>query len=272
MFREMRRKKQLLSNEETIAILEKCTSGVLAILGDDNYPYAVPLSYAYYDNRIVFHSARNGYKLDAIRNNNKASFCVIEKDDIKPEEYTTYYRSVIAFGKVFIIENEDKKREAIEKLKEQMPHRIITLPPEKDDTDMLAALKHGLSLGYTDFRIYAGCGGRLDHTLANFQCLLYLKNHNAAGYLVNGDAVIFVLQNETMEFKGNMEGILSLFSMGKEAKGVTLRGMKYPLADYTMRNDFPIGISNEFTGQPASVSVRDGALLCIFSYKANCAI
>ncbi|MEI0486937.1 pyridoxamine 5'-phosphate oxidase family protein [Brachyspira intermedia] len=116
MFREMRRKKQLLSNEETIAILEKCTSGVLAILGDDNYPYAVPLSYAYYDNRIVFHSARNGYKLDAIRNNNKASFCVIEKDDIKPEEYTTYYRSVIAFGKVFIIEDEDKKREAIEKL------------------------------------------------------------------------------------------------------------------------------------------------------------
>lgn len=166
----------------------------------------------------------------------------------------------------------EKKREAIEKLKEQMPHRIITLPSEKDDTDMLAALKHGLSLGYADFRIYAGCGGRLDHTLANFQCLLYLKNHNAAGYLVDGDAVIFVLQNETMEFKGNMEGILSLFSMGKEAKGVTLRGMKYPLADYTMRNDFPIGISNEFTGQPASVSVRDGALLCIFSYKANCAI
>ncbi len=166
----------------------------------------------------------------------------------------------------------EKKREAIEKLKEQMPHRIITLPPEKDDTDMLAALKHGLSLGYTDFRIYAGCGGRLDHTLANLQCLLYLKNHNAAGCLMDRDTMIFVLQNETMEFKGNMQGILSLFSMGKEAKGVTLRGMKYPLADYTMRNDFPIGISNEFTGQPASVSVRDGALLCIFSYKANCAI
>ena len=116
MFREMRRKNQLLSNSQSISILEKCSSGVLAVSGDDNYPYAVPLSYVYYDNKIFFHVAKSGYKLDAIKNNNKVSFCVIEKDDIKPKEYTTYYRSVIAFGKVFIIEDEDKKREAIEKL------------------------------------------------------------------------------------------------------------------------------------------------------------
>ena len=116
MFREMRRKKQLLSNSESISILKKCTSGVLAVLGDDNYPYAVPLSYVYDDNKIFFHAAKSGYKLDAIKNNNKVSFCVIEKDDIKPEEYTTYYRSVIVFGRAFIIEDDNIKREAIEKL------------------------------------------------------------------------------------------------------------------------------------------------------------
>ena len=165
-----------------------------------------------------------------------------------------------------------KGQTEIEKLKEQRPKQVLMLPSKKDDTDMLAALKHGLSLGYKAFRIYAGCGGRLDHTLANLQCLLYLKNHNAAGCMVDGDTMILALQNETLEFKENMEGILSLFSMGKEARGVTLRGMKYPLTDYTMRNDFPIGISNEFTGQPACVSVRDGALICIFSHRANCAI
>ena len=116
MFREMRRKKQLLSNSYSISILKKCTSGVLAVLGDDNYPYAVPLSYVYDDNKIFFHAAKSGYKLDAIKNNNKVSFCVIEKDDIKPEEYTTYYRSVIVFGRAFIIEDDNIKRGAIEKL------------------------------------------------------------------------------------------------------------------------------------------------------------
>ncbi len=116
MFREMRRKNQLLSNSQSISILEKCSSGVLAVSGDDDYPYAVPLSYVYYDNKIFFHVAKSGYKLDAIKNNNKVSFCVIEKDDIKPEEYTTYYRSVIVFGKAFILEDDNQKREAIEKL------------------------------------------------------------------------------------------------------------------------------------------------------------
>ncbi|MEI0478297.1 pyridoxamine 5'-phosphate oxidase family protein [Brachyspira pulli] len=116
MFREMRRKKQLLSNSDSISILKKCTSGVLAVSGDDDYPYTVPLSYVYDDNKIFFHAAKSGYKLDAIKNNNKVSFCVIEKDDIKPEEYTTYYRSVIVFGRAFIIEDDNIKRGAIEKL------------------------------------------------------------------------------------------------------------------------------------------------------------
>lgn len=116
MFREMRRKKQLLSESESVEILNRGTSGVLAVAGDDGYPYAVPLSYVYDDGKIYFHSAKSGHKVDAVVKNAKASFCVIDQDEIIPEEYTTYFRSVVAFGNVHIIEEEDKKRSAIEKL------------------------------------------------------------------------------------------------------------------------------------------------------------
>lgn len=160
----------------------------------------------------------------------------------------------------------EQEKQAILQLKEQIPERIMQLQPEKDDTDMLAALKYGLSIGYTDFRIYAGCGGRLDHTLANIQCLLYLKNHGAVGYLVDGTGMVLVLQNETVEFQKSLEGTLSLFTLGKTANGVTIKGMKYPLNRYTISNDFPIGISNEFIGEPATVSVEDGELVCIIQY------
>lgn len=118
MFREMRRNKQLLSGSESIEILARGTSGVLA-LADEEYPYAVPLSYVYDDGKIYFHCAKAGHKIDAIRANGKASFCVIDKDDIVPEEYTTYFRSIIAFGNVRIIEEEARKRAAIEKLAEK---------------------------------------------------------------------------------------------------------------------------------------------------------
>ncbi len=160
----------------------------------------------------------------------------------------------------------EKEKEAIAQLKEQIPERIMELTPEKDDTDMLMALKHGLKLGYQDFRIYAGTGGRFDHTFANIQCLLYLKNHGATGYLLDGTGMILVLQNESVQFQKSMEGYLSLFSLGKQANGVTIQGMKYPLNHYTMTNDFPIGISNEFIGESATISVEDGELVCMIMY------
>ena len=116
MFREMRRKKQLLSKEEIADILNKGMSGVLALAGDDDYPYAVPISYVYDDNKLYFHCAKSGHKLDAIQRNAKVSFCVIDQDKIVPEEYTTYFRSVIAFGQIKVMEDEQEKRTAIEKL------------------------------------------------------------------------------------------------------------------------------------------------------------
>lgn len=163
----------------------------------------------------------------------------------------------------------DGEREAIATLEQEIPERIIRLKPEKDDTDMLAALKLALEKGYTEFRIYAGTGGRFDHTLANIQCLLYLKNHGATGYLVDGTGMILVLQNEAVHFNKNLEGYLSLFALGKEAKGVTIQGMKYTLDNYTMKNDFPIGISNEFIGEESVISVEDGELVCMLSYVVD---
>lgn len=116
MFREMRRKKQLLSHEESVEILDKGSSGVLALMGDEGYPYAVPLSYVYNDGKLYFHCAKSGHKVDAINREEKASFCVIDADDVVPEEYTTYFRSVIAFGRIHILTAEGEKRRAIELL------------------------------------------------------------------------------------------------------------------------------------------------------------
>jgi nitroimidazol reductase NimA-like FMN-containing flavoprotein (pyridoxamine 5'-phosphate oxidase superfamily) len=106
MFREMRRKAQQLSEEECIEILKRATSGVLAVYGDDGYPYAVPVSHVYYDGKIAFHCAKDGHKIDAIRRNGKVSFCVIAQDEVMPKERTTAFISVIAFGKARIIEDE----------------------------------------------------------------------------------------------------------------------------------------------------------------------
>ncbi len=113
---KMRRENQLLSEKDTIAVLERGTNGVLAIQGIDGYPYAVPLSYVYCEDKIYFHGAKVGHKIEAIQKSGKASFCVVDKDEIVSKEYTTYFRSVIAFGEVRILEDEFEKREALKKL------------------------------------------------------------------------------------------------------------------------------------------------------------
>jgi hypothetical protein len=109
MFRDLRRSKQLLTKEATVSVLQRCSNGVLACLGDDDYPYAVPLSYAYVNDKIYFHSAKQGHKLDAIRKHPKVSFCVIDEDAIVSKEYTSYFRSVIVFGKARFVEGEEKQ-------------------------------------------------------------------------------------------------------------------------------------------------------------------
>lgn len=116
MFREMRRRRQQLSQAECVEILNRNTSGILAVLGDNGYPYAVPLSYVYDGSVLYFHCAKSGHKLDAIKSCDKVSFCVVDQDDVVPKKYTTYFRSVILFGRAGILDNDEEILSAIEKL------------------------------------------------------------------------------------------------------------------------------------------------------------
>lgn len=135
LFREMRRKKQALSEPEIEEVLHRGTSGVLALAGDNDYPYAVPISYVYDDGKLYFHSAKTGHKTDAIKRNEKASFCVTDQDQIVPKQYTTYFRSVIVFGKVKILEDERAKKAAIEKL-------AIKYAPEDSDVNRSEVIRN----------------------------------------------------------------------------------------------------------------------------------
>lgn len=110
MFRAMRRNRQQLSPEDTRAVLERGTHGVLACAGDDGYPYAVPLSYVYFEDRIYFHAAQTGHKLDAIAREPRVSFCVVDQDSVVSAEYTTYFRSAIAFGRARMVEGHERMR------------------------------------------------------------------------------------------------------------------------------------------------------------------
>jgi len=116
MFREMIRKSQELSREDAVRILNAKTSGVLALFGDEGYPYAVPLSFSFESGKIFFHSAKLGHKIDAVQKNEKASFCVIDKDIVVPDKFNTIYASVIAFGKVRIITDENDRKLALRSL------------------------------------------------------------------------------------------------------------------------------------------------------------
>ncbi|MDE6792802.1 MAG: pyridoxamine 5'-phosphate oxidase family protein [Muribaculaceae bacterium] len=137
MKRKMRRFKQQLNEEESIEILCSTTSGVLSLCGEDMHPYGVPLSHVYANGNLYFHSALNGYKLDLIRQNDNVSFTVIAKDEIHPDRYTTYFLSVIVFGKIRIIENEAEKKRILEIL----GHRCNA----EDEEGLSAELKKGLA-------------------------------------------------------------------------------------------------------------------------------
>lgn len=130
----MRRKRQQLSDEESKEILQNATSGTLALLGDGDYPYAVPISYVYSEGKLYFHSALSGHKVDAIRSCDRASFCVVAQDDVKPAMYTTFFRSVIAFGRIHIVDDEAEKLAAARLLGNRYnPHQDEALQKELEN-------------------------------------------------------------------------------------------------------------------------------------------
>ena len=108
MFREMRRTRQLLPKAEAEQILQTAASGVLALEGE--YPYAVPLSHLYQDGALYFHSGMQGQKAETVLQEGKASYCVIARDEVVPEAFSTRYQSVIAFGRIRVVRGEEALR------------------------------------------------------------------------------------------------------------------------------------------------------------------
>lgn len=114
--RKMRRARQQLSDDESIEVLKRASHGVLAVIGDGGYPYAVPISFVWYDGRIYIHMAKAGHKLDAITSDDRVSFTVVDADDVVPEEFTTYYRSVIVFGRAHVVDDQAEKLVSLREL------------------------------------------------------------------------------------------------------------------------------------------------------------
>lgn len=146
------------------------------------------------------------------------------------------------------------------------PEGANVFPVEKDDTDAMLAVRHGLSLGLREYLIYGGVDGpRLDHTFANVQTLEFLAEHGAYGYLIGKDDILTVVKDGSVHFPAGAEGTISVFCVGADAQGVTERGLYYPLDNAVLTSSFPLGASNHFTGAEAEISVKQGSLLLIWN-------
>ncbi len=148
------------------------------------------------------------------------------------------------------------------------PAGAAVFPVDKDDTDAMLAVKAGLARGCREFLIYGGLdGSRLDHTVANFQTLAYLAEHGARGTLAGLHHIAAVIRNGQMRFPPRFQGIVSVFCLGRDARGVCISGLRYPLENGVLTSGFPLGVSNHFTGCDAAVSVEDGTLLLIWQRR-----
>ena len=149
-----------------------------------------------------------------------------------------------------------------------VPDSAKVFPVEKDDTDAMLAVRRGLELGCREFLLYGSLDGpRLDHTVANFQTLQFLADRGAWGCLIGTDYIITVVKNGQLRFPETATGIVSIFCMGADARGVTLTGLQYGLEKGTLTAGFPLGVSNHFMGQPATIEVTDGSLLVLWDRK-----
>lgn len=151
-----------------------------------------------------------------------------------------------------------------------VPTGSQVFPVEKDDTDSMLAVRHGLRMGCRRFLIYGGLEGpRLDHTVANLQALQFLADQGATGYLIGKNSIATVVKDGAVSFSAAAEGIVSVFCMGADTAGVTIRGLRYGLENGTLTAGFPLGVSNHFTGEKSKISVKSGSLLIIYDRKVG---
>ena len=149
-----------------------------------------------------------------------------------------------------------------------VPQSARVFPVEKDDTDSMLAVRHGLEQGCREFLLYGSLDGpRLDHTVANLQTLQFIADHGGAGYLIGNDYIVTVIRNEEISFDAAAAGIISVFCMGADARGVDIAGLQYPLKNGTLTAGFPLGVSNHFAGSAAQIRVQDGSLLVMWDRK-----
>lgn len=149
-----------------------------------------------------------------------------------------------------------------------VPQGASVFPVEKDDTDSMLAVRRGLEMGCRRFVLYGGMDGpRLDHTIANLQTLQFLADRGVQGFLVGLTHIAAVVKNGAIAFSEDAEGIISLFCMGADAQGVTIRGVQYELTDGCLSAGFPLGVSNHFVGEKSKISVKNGSLLVIYDRK-----
>ena len=146
---------------------------------------------------------------------------------------------------------------------------VIKHPVEKDETDTFLSLKSGFDKGFRNFVIFGGIGGRIDHTLANIQTLLWISKRGGRAFLIGDRVVMTVISNEKLTFSSDFEGTVSLFAQETTAKGVKISGLKYSVEGVDLTEEFPLGISNEFVGERAEISVQEGSLLIIWEQKSE---
>ena len=141
--------------------------------------------------------------------------------------------------------------------------KLLCLPVEKDVTDSYAAAMSAADEGFERIIIFGGTGGRTAHTFANVQLVAALAHRGDKGFPPADGRTMFVSDGGTTKIAARKSGYVSVFSLDTKCEGVTLKGLKYPLSGYTLTNEFPIGVSNEFIGQTAEIIVEKGVYLVV---------
>lgn len=141
---------------------------------------------------------------------------------------------------------------------------VVRLPVEKDVTDMMYAVSLGMDKGFKSFVIYGGTGGRPDHTMANISLLCNLSKKGCVGYLVGDGYIVTAITDDRLVLPLKQSGTVSVFAAGDKAEGVCETGLKYGLDNHTLTFDNPLGVSNAFIGQKATVSVKKGTLVIMW--------
>ena len=147
-----------------------------------------------------------------------------------------------------------------------LPEGIVreTFPAEKNYTDMMLAVERGMEAGYRTFYLFGGTGGRMDHTVANMQILIYLSRRGCRGYLIGDGYVMTAVTNGAVRFTADCKGYLSVYACSDVAERVNESGLKYGLKDFDLAIDDPRAISNEFCGEESTVSVENGTVAVLW--------